>query len=252
MSEIRDGSIRVVLIEDHPLICEGMRLVFSRHPGLNLAGAAAHRAAALNLVAREQPDLILLDLALADCQGLELLPELRLAARQARILILTASDDRAQHCAALRLGALGIVLKEQPVEILLRAIERVLHGETWLDQQMMSLLLERAAPEESDETTDAESQRIALLTDREREVVALVGRGFRNKRIADQLCISEVTVRHHLTSIFNKLQLSDRLELLIYAYQHDLARLPDCVARGDAPASDNHLLKPQALLVWHK
>ncbi|HWQ34830.1 MAG TPA: response regulator transcription factor [Blastocatellia bacterium] len=235
MSESRSEIIRLVLVDDHPLIREGLRLVISHQPWLELVGEAARRDEALEVVTRQQPDLVLLDLLLADCHGLELLPELRRAARQTRVLILTASRDRQQHCAALRLGAMGVVLKDQEIETLLRAVERVCADEAWLDHSLMDLLLREDT--DSGRLADSEARRIALLTEREREVIALVGGGLRNKRIADQLCISEVTVRHHLTSIFNKLQIRDRLELAIYAWRNGLAVLPEASgARGNRQA----------------
>lgn len=224
MTEKAREQIRLVLIDDHPLIRDGLQTIIRQQDWLHLAGQAANRTEAVRVVSHEQPDVVLLDLRLGDCNGLELLPELRLAAPQSRVLILTASHNRDEHCAALRQGAMGVVLKDQEVDVLLRAIDRVSAGEAWLDHSLMSLLWRE--PEEHSEPALSTAGRIALLTEREREVIALVGQGLKNRKIADQLCISEVTVRHHLTSVFNKLQLKDRLELAVYAWRHGLAAVP--------------------------
>jgi DNA-binding NarL/FixJ family response regulator len=125
----------------------------------------------------------------------------------------------------VRLGALGVVRKDQAASVLLKAIERVHAGEAWLDRTMVARVLsDLARPAEP--PSNPEAAAIASLTDRECQVIQLICEGLQNKLIADRLAISEATVRHHLTSIFSKLRLNSRLELVIYAYQHDLARPP--------------------------
>jgi two-component system nitrate/nitrite response regulator NarL len=120
-------------------------------------------------------------------------------------------------------GAMGVVLKEHAAEVLIKAINKVHQGEVWLDRSMMGTVLDEMtqAPE-----IDPEGARIASLSDREREVIALIAEGLKNKQIAQRLFISETTVTHHLSSIFSKLDVSDRLELIIYAFRHGLAQLP--------------------------
>lgn len=220
------ASIRVLVIDDHPIVREGLRVVIGNDPRYAVIAEVSNRLDALTTAAREQPDVIILDLLLRKESGLELLPELLIAAREARILIFTALDDVEAHYRAVRLGAMGVVLKSQESEVLLRAIESVQAGEVWLEHAMTVRILSEML--RSGETTkaDPESDKIAKLTTREREVVTLVGEGLRNRQIAERLYISEVTVRHHLTSIFSKLEVKDRLELALYAYQYGLARPP--------------------------
>ena len=191
--------------------------------GLQVVGEAANRSEALTIAAREQPDIVLLDLDLGGCSGLDFLPELLAAASQTRVLILTGVYDSELHRQAVRLGAKGLVLKEKTAEVLLKAIERVHAGEVWLGRSMIATVLDEL---NGTKQTDAEKAKIAALTARECEVITLIGQGLRNKEIAQRLFISETTVRHHLTSVFDKLGVSERLELMIYAYRHSLAKIP--------------------------
>jgi DNA-binding NarL/FixJ family response regulator len=120
---------------------------------------------------------------------------------------------------------MGIVLKQQAADLLLKAIKKVHAGEVWIDRSMMSSVLSDVRSERHDEA-DPEAGKIASLTPREREVIALVSEGLKNKLIGERLFISETTVTHHLSSIFSKLEVSDRLELIIYAFRHGLAKIP--------------------------
>jgi two-component system, NarL family, nitrate/nitrite response regulator NarL len=218
-------QIRVLLVEDHAVIRMGLRLLIESRPGLVVVGEAADRAGALEVAARERPDIILLDLDLGAERGLDLLPALMTTPTNARVLILTGVREVEEHHQAIRQGALGLVLKEQAPEVLLKAIEKVHAGEVWLDRAMLASVLSEmvlggARP------ANAEATRIATLTEREREVIALVGEGLKNKQIGDRLSITETTVRHHLTSIFTKLGVGSRLEMVIFAHRHNLTKWP--------------------------
>lgn len=215
--------VRVLLIDDHAVVRAGLRMLLESQPGLIVVGEAANRSEAL-AAARERPDIILLDLVLAEGSGLDFLPELLDVAEGARVLILTAVHDSEVHRRAIRLGAMGLVPKEEGAEILLKAIEKVHAGEVWLDRSMVASILGEMTQPGTGKPTDPRAASVAKLSAREREVVALVGEGLKNKQIAERLFISEATVRHHLTSIFGKLGVADRLELAIFAYQYGLAR----------------------------
>ena len=214
-------AIHVLLIEDHAVVRAGLRLLIESRPGMVVVGEAANHNDALAIAAREQPDIILLDLDLGAEKGLDILPGLLAAAGQARVLILTGVRNVEDHRQAIRQGAMGLVLKEQAPETLLKAIEKVHAGEVWLDRAILASVLSEmvlggARP------ANAEATRISALTEREREVIALIGEGLKNKQIGDRLSISETTVRHHLTSIFAKLGVESRLEMLIFAHRHGL------------------------------
>lgn len=200
-------------------------LIQSRE-GMTIVGEAGNRGEALVVAGSEQPDIILLDLDLGDESGLDLIPALLEASAGARVIILTGTrDPEAQH-RALSLGAMGIVHKEKAPEALLSAIERVHAGEAWLDPMLTAKLLGEMAKAGKPKKPDPEADRVATLTGREREVVGLIGEGLKNSQIAERLFISEWTVRHHITSIFSKLEVSDRVELIMLAYRQGLARPP--------------------------
>jgi two-component system, NarL family, nitrate/nitrite response regulator NarL len=227
MAALATKPIRVLLVDDHAVVRSGLRVLIDSRPRLEVAGEAATPTEALAIAAREQPDIILLDLDMAGDNGLDLLPKLLGASKETRIIILTGVRDPEAHYRAMRLGASGLVLKEKAAEIVIKAIEKVYDGELWFDRSMMgSVIAEMARDNGTHKKSDPEAAKIATLTEREREVISLIGEGLKNKQIASRLYISETTVRHHLTSIFDKLGTSDRLELVIYAYRHGLAKSP--------------------------
>ncbi len=216
-------SIRVLLIEDHAVVRAGLRLLLESRQELVVVGEAANHEDALALAAREQPDIILLDLDLGGENGLDLLPGLRAVAGQARVLVLTGLRDTQRHRLAIRRGARGLVLKEQAPEVLLKAITKVHAGEVWLDRAMLASVLDEIAGGEIS-PLNVEATRIATLTAREREVIALVGEGLKNKQIGSRLSITETTVGHHLTSIFAKLGVESRLEMVLFAHRHNITK----------------------------
>jgi DNA-binding NarL/FixJ family response regulator len=216
--------IRILLVEDHGIVRAGLRMLIENWPGQTVVGEAADRAAALALAQTTQPDIILLDIYLRDESGLGMLPDLLRVAPRARVLVLTAVQDPVQHRQAVRLGAMGIVLKEQAASTLAEAITQVYAGAAWLDPRLVGTILHERAYPPAPRAPDADPvpARIALLTDRERAVVACVGEGLPNRQIAARLTISETTVAHHLTAIFSKLAVTSRLELVVLAYRHGL------------------------------
>jgi DNA-binding NarL/FixJ family response regulator len=218
-------SIGVLIIDDHAVIRTALRMFLESQPGLAVVGEASHPKDALAIALQAHPDIILLDLDLGDSNGLDLLPHLHTAAPEAHVLVLTGVRDGEMHRRAVRLGAVGIVGKERAAEVLLQAIAKVHAGEVWLDRTLIARVLGEMTQSGKAKPANPETLKIAALTAREREVIALVGQGHRNRQVADRLCISEATVRHHLTSIYAKLNVEDRLELTIYAYRHGLISL---------------------------
>ena len=218
--------IRITLIDDHEMIREGLQMLIESSPNLKLVGMAGNSCEAVASVEREQPDVIILDLVLDGESGLAIIPQLLEKAKRARVLVLTGVLDQEAHREALRLGARGLVLKDKAADVLLKAIDRVHAGEVWFDRSIMSSALSDALKQKVARQVEPEAAKIAELTEREHQVIALVCEGLKNKQIAERLFISDSTVRHHLTSIFSKLEISDRLELVIYAYKHGLAKPP--------------------------
>jgi DNA-binding NarL/FixJ family response regulator len=221
-----DQTIKVLVIDDHAMFRTGLRLAIESRPGIKVVAEAATSAEALSAATREAPDIILLDLDLGDESGFEVLPELIASGHAGRVILLTGMRDPEAHRRAVRMGAVGLVLKDNAIETVLKAIEKVYAGEAWLDRTMIATILRERSRPDAANGRSAEAAKIATLTERERQVIRLIGEGLKNREIAERMFISEATVRHHLTSIFNKLAVADRLELVIYAYQHNLAELP--------------------------
>jgi two-component system nitrate/nitrite response regulator NarL len=222
------SRIRILLVDDHELVRTGLRIALDRHPHLSVVGEAGNRADALAIVASERPDIILLDLDLGGASSLDFLPELLAAAKGGRVILVTGVRAPEQHYRAVQLGAMGLVRKEQGADVLVQAIEHVHAGEVWLEPVVVARALAEISGRRSAEKqpVDPEAAKIARLTPREREVAGLIGEGLYNKQIAERLRISEATVSHHLTSIFDKLGVANRFDLVIYAYRHGLAESP--------------------------
>ena len=219
-------SIRVLIVDDHGIVRAGLRMLLESQPGTTVVGEAANCADALALATCVQPDVIVLDLDLGGENAIESIPALLSAAPEARLLILTGVRDPEAHREAVRHGAMGLVLKEKAAETLLQAIAKVRAGEVWLESTMVARVLGELTRPQTSQQISPEAAKIATLTGREREVITLVGEGLRNQQIAERLYLSRATVRHHLTAIFAKLDVADRFELAIYAYQHGLAKPP--------------------------
>jgi len=220
------GDIRVLLIDCQLLFLTGLSALMADEPGLVVIGQATNRVEALD-AARLMPDVILLEPMLGAESVLDFLPDLLRIATEARILVLTTELDFDLHLRAVRLGAVGVVPKTEPAITLFKAIRKVHTGEVWLNRSIMAAVISDFREGGLEKKPRPEAAKIASLTDRELEVIGLIGEGRKNKQIGERLFISEATVRHHLTSIFEKLGVADRLELMIYAYQHGLATLPN-------------------------
>lgn len=215
--------IRIMIVDDHAVIRTGLRMLIEQNQTMKVVAMAGTCKEALEEAVKERPDLIILDLILGDEDGLTFIPVLREKVPESKVLILTGVQNPDSHRTAIRRGAMGIVLKEHAAELLLKAINKVYEGEVWIDRTMMGMMVQEFS---KPTLANPEDAKIKALTLREREVITLVGEGLKNKQIAERLFISETTVTHHLSSVFSKLEVSDRLELIIYALRHGLARMP--------------------------
>ena len=215
--------INIMIVDDHVVIRSGLRMLIEHDQRMRVVAQAGNKTEALERALSERPDVIILDLILGDEDGLSFLPELCEASPNSRVLVLTGVQNADTHRRAIRRGAMGIVLKEHAADQLLKAILKVNEGEVWIERSMMgSMIQEFNKPPQ----VDPEVTKIESLTDREREVIALIGEGLKNRQVGERLFISETTVTHHLSSVFSKLGVSDRLELIIYAFRHGLAKMP--------------------------
>jgi two-component system nitrate/nitrite response regulator NarL len=215
--------IRVLLVDDQPVIRAALRELITSEAAIEVVGEADNLADAVAGFADEF-DLVLLNLTDGDRSTLNSLPELLAKVPTARALVLASVRDREGHTLAMRYGAMGIAFKERTPELLVKAVQKVHAGEVWLERAMMATVLGEMSRAYDGRKTDLPSSQIATLTDREHQVVGLIGEGLKNKQIAARLFISETTVRHHLTSIFDKLNVADRCELVVYAFRNGMAR----------------------------
>lgn len=220
-------TIRVLLCDHHACFRDGLSQIINATEGMRVVGEAGDLNSAVSSAKENHPDIILLELNLGGVLDLEVIPHLLKASPKSRIILLTGLREMQIHHKAIELGAMGIILKEERAKVVIKAIQKVSSGEVWIDRMMMAEFIAKMAHGASSEVQDYEATNIAQLTEREREVIQLIGKGYKNKQIAEELSISEITVRHHLTSIYSKLNVSDRLELIIFAYRNHLAELPD-------------------------
>jgi DNA-binding NarL/FixJ family response regulator len=217
MTTSANNRIRILLIDDHLVVRSGLRMLIESRPGMTVVGDVATQTEAIATASREKPDIVLLDLDLGvGSNGIDFIPELHAVAKDARILLLTAVRDPQAYQRAVLLGAMGLVRKEKAAAELFKAIEKVYAGEMWLDRSLIACLLSQVA--------ELERDKLYKLTEREREVVKLVSEGLKNRAIGERLSISETTVSHHLTSIFSKLGVSNRFELILLLHQVTLDR----------------------------
>jgi two-component system, NarL family, nitrate/nitrite response regulator NarL len=223
-TEVRpERPIRVLFISDLLLMRAGLHHVLEA-AGLLLVGEAGTCDEAVCLAARERPDIILVDLDLRS-DTFQCVEEIVSATPGSRVIALSDRTRAADHHVLVELGATGLVLKNEGPEVLIKAIRKVFAGEVWLDRTNTAAVLVRIARRRH--TEDIEAAKIATLTRREHEILALVGEGLKNGAIAQRLFVSEATVRNHLTSILDKLSLSNRFELAVYAFRQGLVRYPD-------------------------
>jgi two-component system, NarL family, nitrate/nitrite response regulator NarL len=222
MSDNTDLSIRLVILDAYTLVRKSLRLLLENQPGLIVVGEAGDSIQGLKVVADQKPDIILLKLNPAGEPGLDVISKLIETWKQARIILMTTTEDLQVCLQAIQEGVLGVVSMLQSPEVLGKAIEKVNAGEVWIERSMVARLLTTTDIIHRSLAVNPEADRIQQLSNREREVVQLISRGLKNQQIANQLCISATTVGHHLTSIYSKLEVSDRLELLIFAHHKGL------------------------------
>ena len=212
------SSIKVLVADDHAVFRDGLRKLLEGADEILVVGEASNGNQCIKMLDKFKPDILLLDLRMPEKDGLAVLTEVNFESLPTRVIVLTAAEDDRDVIRAMRLGARGVVLKQSASDLLLKSIRQVHDGEIWLDNRMTAEVID--AFKKSAES--GQRREKPLLSDREKEVVQLVSQGFRNREIGEKLFISEQTVKNHLHNIFDKLGVSDRLELALYAIHHKL------------------------------
>jgi DNA-binding NarL/FixJ family response regulator len=220
------SKIRIVVADDHPIFRDGLCKLLALEEDFEVVAQAEDGRQVLDVLQQHDPDILLLDLKMPGLDGLATLQRLQVSKNKTRVIVLTASDDKNEFVQAMKLGTSGIVLKQTATELLIKSIRKVHAGEIWLDSHTTAAVIRQFVA--NDEQTSAPPQAVprdrerSPLSQREREIVALVAQGFKNKEMAEKMFISEQTVKNHLHNIFDKLGVSDRLELALYAIHNNL------------------------------
>jgi DNA-binding NarL/FixJ family response regulator len=214
-------SIRILIADDHTIFREGLRKLLESEPGIAVVGEAVNGEEVVKLAPEVHADVILLDLAMPIRSGMEALRLLSEPPNESRVILLTAAIEREQIVEALQLGARGIVLKESATQILLKAIRHVMDGEIWVGRESVNDLLQLL--KDLKEPVSPRRKDKFGLTPRELDIVSAIVAGFSNRAIATQFTISEQTVKNHLSSIFDKVGVSTRLELALKAVKYHLS-----------------------------
>ncbi len=217
------GAIRIVLVDDQELVRAGFRMVLDAQPDMRVVGEAGDGLAAVELARRLPADVVIMDARMPRLDGVEATRRIRQHGDVPRVLMLTTFDLDEYAFAALKAGASGFLLKDVPPEELLFAIRAVHSGDSVVAPSTTRRLIDQFAAllPGGDE---AGSAQLAELTDREREVLTLVAQGLSNAEIAHRLFVSEATVKTHVGRMLSKLELRDRVQAVVYAYEHGLVR----------------------------
>jgi DNA-binding NarL/FixJ family response regulator len=224
MSVVAPKAIRVLIADDHPILRDGLSRLLAAEGGFDVVGHAADGSEAVSLARTLDPDVVLLDLAMPRTTGLDALRELSASPEGPRVLILTVAIEDGQLVQALELGARGIILKAAATDLLFKAIRSVVAGQYWVGRDTVSDIVRHLRE------VSARARRGATpadrLSPRERQVIGGVASGESNRDIATRLGLSEDTIKHHMTNIFNKLGVSNRAELAAYATTRGLLAPP--------------------------
>ena len=222
----RGESIKVLVISSSHMVRVGLRAILGSHRRMSRIGELSGYANAAPVITREKPQVIIIDMDIADANVLDLVREIKKSAQDARILLIGGFSHQEFMHEALHAGAHGVVLKVQPPAVLLAAIESLCdRGSIGTPHSPESASINNHPPLQLAKKGWPENDAMDSLTTREHEIIEWVSKGLSNKEVADRLCICDTTVRHHLTSIFGKLEVSNRQQLLIFAHQCGLIQL---------------------------
>lgn len=214
-------KIRVLIVDDHPLVRQGIATFIEAQDDIELAAEASNGNEAIARVEKVEPDVVLMDLVMPELDGVSATREIKARFPQVKVLVLTSFVNDEQIIPALQAGASGYLLKDIAADQLMDAIRATHRGGTPLAPEAAKRLVEGVRV-----MHDEESDKLSMLSEREREVLALLGQGLSNKEISAKLVISEKTVKFHVSGLLNKLQVSDRTQAALFAAKHGLSSLP--------------------------
>jgi two-component system nitrate/nitrite response regulator NarL len=220
------APIRVLIVDGHPIVLEGLRSALSHQPGLQVVGEASDGMEAIEKAVNLDPDVVLMELKLPRVDGLTVLRSIQTRASRSRVIIFSSSESKEEFVEAMKLGCSGILSKDAAVSLIEKSIVKVHAGEIWLDSNTTAAVIRQfASPSDFPAVHSPNgkpSRERAQLSQREREIIVLIAQGYKNKEIAEKMFITEQTVKNHLHNVFDKLGVSDRLELALYAIHNSL------------------------------
>lgn len=219
------APIRVLIADAQPIVLEGLRSVLSQLQSVQIVGEAMDGMETIDKTVHLDPDIVLMDLKLPRIDGLTVLRSIQTRAPRSKVVLFTSTDHKEEFVEAMKLGCSGILLKEAATGLIEKSIQKVNAGEIWLDSTTTAAVIRQfAAPMESPapHLNGKPSRERAQLSQREREIIVLIAQGYKNKEIAEKMFITEQTVKNHLHNVFDKLGVSDRLELALYAIHNSL------------------------------
>lgn len=215
-----NSPIRIVIADDHVLVRQGIRAFLETHADLSIVGEAEDGTEALRLCVEMQPHVALIDLVMPG-GGIETTRTIREACPQTQVVLLTSFEDPQQIVAAVRAGALSCLLKDVDADALADAVRKASRGEAVLHQRVAARLMELLRKD-----SEPGSEMLDLLSQREREVLALIAEGLNNQLIAERLGIGEKTVKTHVSNVLGKLDVSDRTQAAVFAWKSGLKQRP--------------------------
>jgi two-component system nitrate/nitrite response regulator NarL len=221
------SPIRILIADSQPVVIEGLRGILGAQPFIQIVGEATDGMEAIDKTVHLDPDIVLMDLKLPRVDGLTVIRSIHTRAPRSKILLFSSSDNKEEFVEAMKLGCAGVLLKEGPIHLIEKSLAKVQAGEIWLDSTTTAAVIRQFASPISLEghvnALNGKPNRERMqLSQREREIIVLIAQGYKNKEIAEKMFITEQTVKNHLHNVFDKLGVSDRLELALYAIHNSL------------------------------
>ena len=223
------NAIRVLIADGHPIVRDGLRHVLGQTDTVEIVGEAENGAEVVEMTVALDPDVLLMELKLPKVDGLTVLRSLQTRSLRTRIIVFTSSESKDELVEVMKLGCSGVLLKNAATALIAKSIHKVHGGEIWLDSNTTAAVIRQfALPVHSEpfqmngNAGDKMPRERAQLSQREREIIVLIAQGYKNKEIAEKMFITEQTVKNHLHNVFDKVGVSDRLELALYAIHNSL------------------------------